>query len=131
MLFGRGVCCALFVCMMRRFLLTLTVCLQALPAMATEMPVSEAWLRLLHYQKTGVEYKSLVENRDFFISANGRNAPVDEYLTTIKTFNSEHDKRRCDFPARFMLLQKEGKVSGTLAECTAYQNFWKMCSPRP
>lgn len=91
---------------------------------------SLAWLKLLHYEKVDNKYVSLVENEDFFVSKNGRVNPVDEYESTVIEFNKADSLKKCDFPARFMLLQKEGKVEGNLDECEEYQKFLADIQPK-
>ncbi len=97
---------------------------------ATELSSSSAWLKLLHYQKKGGQYISLVENPDFFITASGRENPQAEYKATVQAFNKTENKQKCDFPARFILLQKKGLVHGTLADCEEYQQFLKDTQPK-
>lgn len=115
---------------MKRFLLAFLMCFLTRTAVADNLFVSEAWLKLLHYQENGNGYESLIENSDFFISANGRTEPGEELNASISVFEKAGDKRKCDFPARFMLLKKEGKVRGTLTECTEYQKFLADVQPK-
>lgn len=89
-----------------------------------------SWLKLLHYEKNGDNYVSLVENDDFFINKEGRYNPQREFEDTVVQFNKLDDLKKCDFPARFMLLQKEGKVVGNLDECDEYQKFLTDIQPK-
>ncbi len=89
-----------------------------------------AWRKLLHYQGKDGAYVSLVENDEFFLSKGGRFNPIREYDEAVRVFNAMGDKRKCDFPARFMLLQKMGVVSGTLDDCAEYQKFVDDVQPK-
>jgi len=101
-----------------------------LSAMATEGAFAPQWLRLLHYQKKGDKYVSVVEKGHFFLTEKGRKNPQAEYDEAIKIFNEKGNLEKCDFPARFMLLSKEGKVSGSLDECEEYQKYLADVQPK-
>ncbi len=118
-------------CIMRRILLLFLLCLTVgRAALADDFSLSGAWLKLLHYQGEDGKYLSLVENQEFFISPEGRGNPQAEYQAAVEAFNRPHDKRKCDFPARFMILQKKRKVKGTLADCEDYQKFLADVQPK-
>lgn len=124
-------CCTLFLfSTMKRFFLILVMYMLPSAVVADDVFVSDAWLKLLHYEARGEGYVSLVENEAFFISANGRVSPVEEYTASIAAFNVPQNKRKCDFPARFMLLKKMGEVSGTLEDCEEYQKFLDDVQPK-
>lgn len=89
-----------------------------------------AWLKLLHYEKNGSSYVSLVENDEFFISAIGRKNARLEFNETIKQFNKSDDVKKCDFPARFMLLKEKGLVEGNLDICSEYKKFVDDIQPK-
>ncbi|MCM1322785.1 MAG: DUF4105 domain-containing protein [Acetobacter sp.] len=89
-----------------------------------------AWQKLLHYQEKGGGYVSLVENEAFFLTEEGRYNSEAEYAAAVLAFNEPSDRRKCDFPARFMLLKKMGVVAGTLAECEEYQKFLSDVQPK-
>lgn len=95
-----------------------------------EASVSEEWQRLLHYEKKGNEYVSVVENDEFFLAPDGRTNPQAEYQATITQFNLLNDLKKCDFPARFLFLKKKGEVTGTLDACTDYQAFLEDVQPK-
>ena len=102
-----------------------------MPVLAVENPSVEAgWLKLLHYEKNGKAYVSLVENEAFFLSSSGKNNPSAEYETSLEVFNQEGNLEKCRFPARFMYLARVGKVSGTLEECEEYHNFLNDLQPK-
>lgn len=113
--------------MLKRFFLAFLVCFTVAERAAAD---DLAWQKLLHYQEKGSGYLSLVENDDFFLTKDGRYNPAEEYQAAIKAFNEPADKRKCDFPARFMLLQKVGEVKGTLAACEEYQKFLSDVQPK-
>ena len=96
------------------------------------------WLKLLHYQKDGSGYESVVENDDFFLTENGRNNPEEEYKAAVQVFNAEAgagqndvgELKKCLFPARFTYLKRMGAVSGTLDACSDYQKFLDDVQPK-
>ena len=53
-----------------------------------------AWLKLLHYEKNGSSYVSLVENDEFFISNGGRYNAHKEFEQTIEQFNKKEDAKK-------------------------------------
>lgn len=88
-----------------------------------------AWLKLLHYKETfGGDYIGLISNPEFYVDANGRYNPQAEMEKEISLFNSG-DMKKCDFPARFEYLKKQGVVTGDLSECNEYQEFIKDVKP--
>ena len=90
---------------------------------------SPEWLKLLHYQSQVFSgYHGLVENDDFYISKNGRISPFEELKAEIKEF-AAYNGRKCDFPARFEYLKKQGLVGGNLSNCTDYQQFMADVQP--
>ncbi len=90
----------------------------------------DAWLKLLHYEKKGSSYVSLVENDDFFITENGRHDADNEFEQTVLQFNKTDDVKKCEFPARFIYLKKKGKVKGDLDKCEGYQKFLEDVQPK-
>lgn len=89
-----------------------------------------AWLKLLHYEKNGSSYVSLVENDEFFISDSGRYNPHKEFEQTIEQFNKKDDVKKCEFPARFIYLKNKGLVEGSLDKCDDYQKFLEDVQPK-
>ena len=82
-----------------------------------------SWLKLLHYEKSGKKYVSLVENDEFFISSGGRYNHLKEFEQTVEQFNKVDDVKKCDFPARFMYLKNKGLVKGDLSKCGEFLQF--------
>jgi len=97
---------------------------------AGENAYSPAWLKLLHYQKSGNGYVSVVEKGNFFLADQGRTDPQAEYDEAIRAFSEHGNLKKCDFPARFMLLKKWGKVESNLDECQEYQQFLRDVQPK-
>ena len=62
-----------------------------LSAMATEGALAPQWLKLLHYQKEGGGYASVVEKGNFFLTEKGRTDPKAEYDEAIKAFLETSD----------------------------------------
>ena len=89
-----------------------------------------AWLKLLHYEKNGSSYVSLVENDEFFISNGGRYNAHKEFEQTIEQFNKKEDAKKCEFPARFIYLKNKGLVEGSLDKCDDYQKFLADVQPK-
>ncbi len=81
------------------------------------------WQKLLHYEKKGSTYTSLVENDEYFLTPKGRYSPKDEFDASITTFNQTTDTQKCNFPARFIYLKRKGLVTGSLDNCKEYQQF--------
>lgn len=99
-------------------------------AVADDGGYSPQWLKLLHYQKSGNGYVSVVEKGNFFLTNDGMKDPQAEYDEAIKVFNEKDNLKKCVFPARFMLLLKEGKVSGNLDDCKDYQQYLNDVQPK-
>ena len=89
-----------------------------------------AWLKLLHYEKNGSSYVSLVENDEFFIGNGGRYNAHKEFEQTIEQFNKKDDVKKCEFPARFIYLKNKGLVEGSLDKCDDYQKFLADVQPK-
>ena len=108
------------------FILMLFVALGDLRA---EDDLSPQWLKMLYYDKDGAGFVSIVENEDFFIAKDGRYNPKAEYEASVKALNDDKTKK-CEMPARFLYLKKEGKVEGTLKECGEYNQFVNDLKPK-
>ncbi len=92
-------------------------------AEVSDLAYNNGWLKLLHYhQKTFGGYQGLVENEDFYVSPEGRDNPLAELKAEVEEFSKEQS-RKCDFPARFAYLKKHNLISGSLNNCTDYQQF--------
>ena len=115
---------------MRKFFLFFFFLFTSLGADAEEGAFAPQWLKLLHYQKEGSGYTSVVANDEFFLSKEGKNSPSVEYETAVTAFNEPQNVKKCDFPARFIYLKKLGAVRGTLEECEEYQQFLDDVQPK-
>ena len=91
--------------------------------------LSPQWLKMLYYDKDGAGFVSIVENEDFFIAKDGRYNPKLEYDETIKELR-ENKLKKCEMPARFLYLKKEGKLEGDLNECDEYNKFVEDLKPK-
>ena len=91
--------------------------------MAKENWRDDAWLKLLYYEKNGDQYRSLVENDEFFLYEKGRENPKLEFDESVRIFNDVNSDKKCQFPARFELLKKMGKVKGNLDRCGEFLQF--------
>ncbi len=101
----------------------------ALGDLRAEDDLSPQWLKMLYYDKDGAGFVSIVENEDFFIAKDGRYNPKAEYEASVKALNDDKTKK-CEMPARFLYLKKEGKVAGTLNECGEYNQFVNDLKPK-
>lgn len=115
---------------MRRFLFFLSLILFPMQVWAQVDAFAPQWLKLLHYQKQGKKYVSVVEKGNFFLTDVGRTSPQAEYDEAIRAFNEKGNLKKCDFPARFMWLKKEGKARGDLQECKEYQQYLNDVQPK-
>lgn len=115
---------------MQKKLWILVLFLLPLSAEAVDGPYEQQWLKLLHYQKKGVAYVSVVEKGDFFLTNDGKENPQAEYDAAIRAFSEKGNLKKCDFPARFMVLKKEGKVDGNLDDCEEYQQYLRDLQPK-
>lgn len=102
--------------------LVLTFILSLIPFFATASTPIE-WQKLLHYEKKGKKFISLVENDEYFLTPNGRFSPKAELNEAISQFNQENNTKKCYFPARFIYLKRQGLVKGDLNNCKEYQQF--------
>ncbi|MFT6985863.1 MAG: hypothetical protein ACJAT7_001683, partial [Psychromonas sp.] len=68
------------------------------------------WLQLGHYRTAlQTNWKSDIDNRDFFIAENGKYDPYAELTATIAGFNLEVNQQgnmlSCKYPARYLWLR--------------------------
>lgn len=101
-----------------------------LPLTAWADAYAPQWLKLLHYQTQNLGYLSVVDNNEFFLTANGRENPETEYEAAVALFNQKDDVKKCEFPARFMYLKGQGVVEGSLDDCKEYQQFLDDVKPK-
>lgn len=92
---------------------------------------SEEWQALLHYRPSwtgGV--KSTIDSSTFFLAKDGKTNPETELKATIELFNnSDRQKEKCLFPARWKYLYKKGLLQKPLGSCPEYEQFKKDLNP--
>ncbi len=92
---------------------------------------SKEWLVLLHYKKGLFGYESLIDDKNFFVSKNGKYSPKDEFLASIKLIKTNPQKFACKFPLRYEILNKNLHLSNfKLNECKKLQKFLKALNPQ-
>ena len=85
---------------------------------------ADKWLRLLHYQKDAFGgYVGTIKNEKFYLSKDGRKNPKAELEADIALFEGNDDERKCFFPARYIVLKKEGLVQKAFPKCEAFEQF--------
>ena len=87
---------------------------------------SKEWITLLHYHKTFNGYISLVDDKNFFISKNGKYNPKDEFLSSIKLIKTNPQKFACKFPLRYTYLNSKLHLNDfNITQCPKLQKFLK------
>lgn len=111
--------------LMNKIVLTAALFLYAFAATATELPFARSlvWLALVHYQKGWFGYKGTIGSDSFYLSPEGRNNPEKELVATIALFNSDDNEKKCLFPARYMVLKRNGLINSEFPECTEFEQF--------
>jgi hypothetical protein len=102
---------------------------------ATPFSHSDAWLNLLHYQKSLSGFKSEADGADFFLAPDGRTNPESELKATIHALESGSGNygrlkapAACVFVARKLVLERELKLTFPKVDCPAYQT-WRASLP--
>lgn len=92
---------------------------------AAGFETSSEWLALVHYQESLFGgHIGTIKNDAFYLSKNGRKNPKAELDATIDFFeNNEDDEKKCLFPARYMLLKKNGLVTKDFPKCAEFEQF--------
>lgn len=101
---------------------------------------SVEWLTLLHYKKFFNIYKSVITNKDFFLSKNGKSDPQRELEETIRAFFNQDNitKNRieqhalCRFPARFEFINKYLQINKNdlpKIKCSKFEEFFNEVKP--
>ena len=91
---------------------------------------SKEWITLLHYKKTLFGYESLVDDKNFFISKNGKYSPKDEFLASIKLIKKNPKKFACKFPLRYEIINKYYHLSDfNISKCKKLNKFLKAINP--
>lgn len=93
------------------------------------------WPGLLHYNKSGNEIISQVDDTNFFNASEGKSNPEAEMLASIEAFyntgSSDDSHPQCRFPARLDWLNRHLNNQLTelpVAQCTLYKE-WRASMP--
>ena len=85
---------------------------------------SDQWLKIVHYQpKIFGGYESTIGSDTFYLSPCGKTNPKKELEATIALFQSNDDKTKCLFPARYKLLKANGIITYEFPLCPEYESF--------
>ena len=99
-------------------------------ASLSDFAYSDKWLKLVHYQpKLFGGYKSTIGSPSFYLSPCGKTNPEKELEATIALFQSNDNKTKCLFPARYQLLKNNGVINYEFPKCDEYENFKKDLQP--
>lgn len=110
----------LFISMKKIFLVCLLICRAAYADFAHE----DKWLALVHYQKqTFGGYEGTIGSKTFYVSEKGKHNPEDELKATVALFEGNDDEKKCLFPARYLILKKEGLVKKEFPKCQEFEQF--------
>ncbi len=97
---------------------------------ANDFAYSDKWLKMVHYQpKLLGGYKATIGSDSFYLSPSGRTNPKKELEATIALFQSNDDKTKCLFPARYMLLKENSIIDYDFPNCAEYEQFKKDLQP--
>lgn len=80
---------------------------------------SAEWLAIGHYQ----DQKSSIDSPNFFLSKDGKTNPKAELEATINLFNSDDNKLKCQFPARYLFLKKHKLITAKFPKCEEFEEF--------
>ena len=101
-----------------------------LNAKQTDFAYSDKWLKIVHYQpKLFGGYEGTVGSESFYLSPCGKTNPAKELEATIALFQSNDDKTKCLFPARYSLLKNKGIIDYEFPNCSEYEGFKKDLQP--
>ena len=115
--------------MLKRLVFVFSLLLIATPSYAAFESAPE-WLALVHYQEKNGEYVSTIDSEPFFLSPDGKTNPKAELQATINLFeNTQDTEKKCLFPARYKLLQKNGLISKPFPKCKDLEQFYDDLRP--
>ena len=80
-----------------------------------------AWLSLGHYQKTGHNYKSYIDDQEFFLAEDGKVDPAEELAVTLEKFKTD-PKIICRYPARYAFLRNHFDLP--VADCPEFSEWF-------
>ena len=92
---------------------------------AADFADDSRWLALVHYQKKLFGgYEATIGSNSFYLAPSGRTNPKDELTATIALFEqSNNDQTKCLFPARYIILKKEGLITKDFPTCEEFESF--------
>ena len=91
---------------------------------ATDFAESETWLALVHYQpKLFDGYEATIGSDSFYLASDGKMNPKAELEASVKLFESDDNKTKCLFPARYLVLKKEGLIKKDFPVCEEFEQF--------
>ncbi len=115
--------------MLKKFIYSLFFLWATTPAYAG-FETSPEWLAVVHYQEEDGEYVSTIDSDPFFLAPDGKKNPLTELQATINLFeNTQDTEKKCLFPARYKLLQKNGLVSKPFPQCKDLEQFYDDLRP--
>lgn len=89
--------------------------------------LDQEWLALLRYNRYGDNFQSEADDPHFFLSANGKTNPQDEYHALQKALSSpvnDDHHPACIFPARSLKLLRDGAVKNLdFNNCAKLQQY--------
>lgn len=114
---------------MKKILFICFLLFKTFPAFA-DFANSPKWLALVHYQKTMFGgYKATIGSDNFYLSKEGRTNPKAELEASIELFEGDDETTKCLFPARYIILKKEGFVYKEFPKCDEFEQFKKDLRP--
>lgn len=97
-----------------------------------DLASNATWQRLTGFSGRYSDFspRSDIANKDYFLSENGRNAPVDELIATIDALNADapedhNEHAACMFPARRLWLEQKlaGRIKIPPLTCTEFKDW--------
>ncbi|MEA2100135.1 MAG: DUF4105 domain-containing protein [Campylobacterota bacterium] len=89
-------------------------------ALAKNLDKDDYWLKLLHFK----DNKSVINNREFFLSPKGITDAKSELIETLKRFKTTPNLI-CKYPARYKWLNSKLKLDIKNQECKKLKEFLK------
>jgi len=94
------------------------------------------WRILMHYKKGLCGEKSLIDDPDFFLAADGKTNPASELRATLKAFFEEPPDGKpaavCRFAARYEWLKERLSIDPSrlpVPDCASFEEFMKRMQP--
>ena len=111
------------------FLFSLFFCFET-NASQSDFAYSDKWLKLVHYQPKFLGgFEGTIGSQSFYLSPCGKNNPSKELEETIALFQSNNDKTKCLFPARYKLLKDNNIIDYDFPVCPEYESFKQDLQP--